>query len=161
MSTKNEKSDVKAKEAFVKKLKDSGFTDVRIVKAPSDIIAKKDGRQWYFEIKMTRQSEKYFGAATLTEWEQAFKTPDTYRFVVAVEPTNSEADYEFIELTPAELMKYSSVPPSKVYFNLSLNNLREGSHIPSSKNKRKSKSIRFSEKSFQVLQDAFNRMRSE
>ena len=160
MSANNTKSDVKAKEAFVKKLEERGFTDVRIVKAPSDIIAKKDDREWYFEIKMTRQSDRYFGAATLTEWEQAFKTPDTYRFIVAAASTCNDEEYEFFELTPNELMKYSSVPPGKVYFNLRLTKLRDSSNIPPSGNKNR-KSIRFTEKSFEILQGAFSQMRSK
>ena len=91
------KSDKDAKASFVQHLEENGFTDVQIVKAPSDIIAKKNGIQWYFEIKMTTHRDKYFGAATFTEWEQAFKTPETYRFVIAIKDEAQATGFEFID----------------------------------------------------------------
>ena len=54
------KSDKQAKEAVVQHLVEKGFKDVKIVKSPSDIIAMKDGVQWYFEVKMTSHRDRYF-----------------------------------------------------------------------------------------------------
>jgi hypothetical protein len=67
---------------------------------------------------MTEKTDSCFGAATLTEWEQAFKTPDRYRFVIAIKGENDT--FTFREFTPAEFMQYSTIPPFKVYFNLNL-----------------------------------------
>jgi len=80
---KNLKSDIGAKGAFRRELLSRGF-EARIAKSPADIVATKDGRTWYFEIKMTRRTDTYFGAATLTEWAQALADPDHFRFVVAI-----------------------------------------------------------------------------
>lgn len=159
MTKTNPKSDVKAKAAFVRHLEENGFTDVKVVKAPSDIMAVKDGEQWYFEIKMTKHKDRYFGAATFTEWEQAFKTPDTYRFVVAIEPESEDENFEFIELTPTQLMRYSSIPPCKVYFNLDIPKLKNGNDEAVVK-PRQSKALKLTEKAFQVIYDAFRSLQS-
>lgn len=119
MAMKNKKSDVKAKQAYKTELEENGYTEVQITGSPTDIKAKKDGHQYYFEIKMTKQNDTYFGAATLTEWIQAFKTPNYFKFVIA--KTNEDEDsFEFIEFSPFELMKHSTIPPFKIYFNVSL-----------------------------------------
>jgi len=47
----NRRSDVDAKEAFCNELINRGYDNVRVTAHPSDIMAEKDGRQWYFEIK--------------------------------------------------------------------------------------------------------------
>ena len=60
----NKRSDVNAKNEFVKLLQDRGF-EASVVSKPADIIATKDGQTWYFEIKMTKRTDDYFGAATL------------------------------------------------------------------------------------------------
>lgn len=52
---------------------------------------------------------------------QAIKTPDHYRFVIA-KTDEAEEEFDFIELTPAEMMEFSTIPPFKVYFNIDLNN---------------------------------------
>lgn len=116
--TKNKKTDVPAKKAFVEELKTKGF-DARITGAPADITAVRDGQTWYFEIKMTHRRDTYFGAATMTEWEQALKDPDHYRFVVAI-TDETDSTFEFREFAPAEFMRFSTIPPFKVYFNLDL-----------------------------------------
>ena len=112
----NKKSDVKAKAEFVKRLQDKGFS-VSIVSKPADIVATRDGETWYFEIKMTKRTDVYFGAATLTEWKQAIADPEHFRFVVA-KTNEEESEFEFLEYTPEEFMKYSTIPPFKVYFNI-------------------------------------------
>lgn len=155
---KNTKSDLKAKAAFVRHLEGNGFTNVMAVKAPSDIVAMKDGVKWYFEIKMTKKTDVYFGAATFTEWEQAFITPETYRFIIAIETSGEEDEFDFIELTPSQLMEYSTIPPCKVYFNINLQNIKN-TDCKKGRN-RKSKAIKLTEKSFRVIQDAFKSLRS-
>lgn len=114
------KSDIKAKKAYIEYLEKKGFTNCRVEASPADVIAEKDGETFYFEIKKTTKSDSYFGAATLTEWAQAIKTPDHYRFVVA-KTNEAEDEFSFMELTPAEMMAHSTIPPFKVYFNIDLN----------------------------------------
>lgn len=116
---KNQKSDVNAKLAFRQELCSRGYNDVEIISAPADIMAEKDGEIWYFEIKMTKRTDTYFGAATETEWEQAFKDPEHYRFVIA-QTNENEDQFKFIEITPEELMEASTIPPFKVYFNIDM-----------------------------------------
>lgn len=74
-SEKNEKCDVKAKNAYKKYLESHGYFDVKRIGSPADIIAQKNGQTYYFEIKMTKRRDNYFGASTLTEWLQALKRP--------------------------------------------------------------------------------------
>lgn len=114
----NKKSDVKAKAEFVKVLNGRGF-EAKVVSSPADIMAVKDGHTWYYEIKMTKKAENYFGAASLTEWKQAFADPEHFRFVIA-KTNEEESEFEFIEYTPEEFMSFSTVPPFKVYFNINL-----------------------------------------
>ena len=111
------RTDVPAKRAFLERLKAAGF-EAEITSAPSDIIAQKDGETWYFEIKMTEKNDSCFGAATLTEWEQAMKTPERYRFVVAIK--GEDESFLFKEYTPEEFLEFSTIPPFKVYFNINL-----------------------------------------
>lgn len=113
---RNKKSDVKAKAAYVEHLKSNGFTNPKVISSPADITAEKNGDTWYFEIKKTSQENKYFGAATLTEWIQALKDPDHFRFVIARE--SNEEKFDFFEYTPSEFMEVSSIPPFKVFFNI-------------------------------------------
>lgn len=112
----NKKSDVKAKTEFVKLLQGRGF-EAAVVSSPADIKATRAGETWYFEIKMTKRADVYFGAATLTEWRQALADPAHFRFVVA-KTDEAESAFEFIEYTPAEFMGLSTIPPFKVYFNI-------------------------------------------
>ena len=112
----NEKSDKIAKQKYVEYLKSNGFDDVKIIKAPSDIIAYKDGEKYYFEIKMTHKTDLYFGAATITEWKQALDDPTHFYFVVAIQFNNG--DFVFHEYSPFEFLNFSSVPPFKIYFNI-------------------------------------------
>lgn len=115
------KSDIKAKKAYIENLEKRGYTNCRVEASPADVVAEKNGETFYFEIKKTTKTDSYFGAATLTEWAQAIKTPDHYRFVIA-KTDEAEEEFDFIELTPAEMMEFSTIPPFKVYFNIDLNN---------------------------------------
>ena len=153
------KSDKDAKATFVAHLENRGFTDVQIVKAPSDIIAKKDGLQWYFEIKMTTHHDKYFGAATFTEWEQAFKTPDTYRFIVAIKNAEQAMGFEFIELTPEEMMKHSTIPPCKVYFNLDIPTIKGEATAKKKSANRENKAIKLTPETFAIVSEAFGKLK--
>ena len=116
----NGKSDVKAKKKFIEELEARGFTNARIVASPADIVAEKDGKECFFEIKMTKTASKnkaYFGAATITEWKQALATPDRYFFVVAY-TDDAEENFHYVEYTPSEFMSFSTIPPFKVFFNI-------------------------------------------
>lgn len=119
MNMENKKSDVKAKRAFCDELLKRGYDAADIVSAPADIKATKDGLVWYYEIKMTRRTDTYFGAATATEWAQAFQDPDHYRFVIAQTDEN-ENEFKFLEFTPKEFMKACTIPPFKIYFNIDM-----------------------------------------
>ena len=159
---KNNKSDVAAKIAFKQDLESRGYTNVEIKKAPSDIIAQKDGQQWYFEIKKTSQDKEYFGAATLTEWEQALTTPDNYRFVIAKEDITQDSGFEFIELTPEELMASSTIPPTKIYFNVRLDKIRGSEdHSLSKKRTREKKggAIHLNIETFNIVKEAYEKLR--
>ncbi len=118
----NKKSDVNAKLAYKAYLGKKGFSNVRIIASPADIIAEKQNKVYYFEIKMTQQNRNYFGAATITEWQQALKKPDTFKFVIA-KTSDSGLNFEFIEFTPHDFLKYSTIPPFKVNFNIDLENI--------------------------------------
>lgn len=158
--SQNLKSDVAAKTAYISYLSRIGYEDARIVSSPSDIVAYKDGRQWYFEIKMTTQTDSYFGAATQTEWEQAFKTPETFRFVVALKNDAITEGYEFFEFTPAEFMQYSTVPPFKIFFNIDMKKLRGNEDVKKKKSgNRKIKSVKFTHAVFEILQQTWNNIR--
>ena len=145
----NKKSDVKAKQAHVNKLNAEGF-QARVTGSPADITAEKDGATWYFEIKMTRHTDRYFGAATQTEWRQAFKDPDHFRFVVIIADETDE-NFQFIEYTPAEFMEFSTIPPFKVYFNIDFTG-------KSKKANRERKSIPLTSENFQVVDECFGKL---
>ncbi|HSZ85953.1 MAG TPA: hypothetical protein VK787_07970, partial [Puia sp.] len=61
MAITNKKSDIKAKNAYKEHLEISGYSNVQIIASPADIKAIKDNKTYFFEIKMTKQSENYFG----------------------------------------------------------------------------------------------------
>ena len=144
------RTDVTAKQAFLEKLISEGY-HAEIKAQPSDIIAEKDGETWYFEIKMTEKTDSCFGAATLTEWEQAFKTPDRYRFVIAIKGENDT--FAFREFTPAEFMQYSTIPPFKVYFNLNLQG------ATSRKRRKYNGAVSFSEERFKNMLELYKKFK--
>jgi hypothetical protein len=144
----NKKSDVAAKLAYVNKLNAEGYK-ARITGSPADVTAEKEGETWYFEIKMTHQEDRYFGAATQTEWAQAFKDPAHFRFVVAI-ADEADEHFRFIEYTPAEFMEFSTIPPFKVYFNIDFTGK------PKRKSKREKKSVSLTEENFHRLNEAYN-----
>lgn len=62
---KNKKSDVLAKQAFIKELETRGF-QARVTGAPADITATRNGETWYFEIKMTHRTQYLLSKYTST-----------------------------------------------------------------------------------------------
>lgn len=146
MNIENNKSDVSAKEAYVKELQKNGYK-AQIVKAPADITAEKDGQKWYFEIKKTAQTDKYFGAATMTEWKQALEDPYHFRFVIAIDL--GEDKWSFKEYTPSEFMEFSTIPPFKVYFNIDFSNNGK------KPKKGKSNAVKMSQDNFYKLTEAY------
>lgn len=108
------KSDVPAKLAFVADLKSRGI-DARVTGSPADVTAEIDGRVHYFEVKYTRAENTYFGAATLTEWQAALDHEERFRFVVAF---MRDGKWVFHEYTPRDFMRFSSIPPFKIFFRV-------------------------------------------
>lgn len=145
----NKKSDVKAKAEFVKWLNDRGF-NASIKCKPADIVAFKDGQTWYFEIKMTKRTDVYFGAATLTEWKQAVADPEHFRFVVA-KTNEAETEFEFLEYTPEEFMAFSTVPPFKIFFNIDF----------AGKVSKTKKATRLTYENLEVMSECFDRIKGE
>jgi len=107
------KSDKPAKRAFIEKLLREGYENPRVTATPADVTAEREGQTYYFEIKFTRRTTWYFGAATLTEWKAALANADRFRFVVARE---IQGEWQFQEFTPEEFMAFSSIPPFKIFF---------------------------------------------
>ena len=147
----NNKSDVSAKKAFIQSLSQRGFK-AKVAGSPADIIAEKDGETWYFEIKMTHQTDTYFGAATSTEWKQAFADSKHYRFVIA-KANEAETEFEFLEYTPEEFLEFCTIPPFKVYFNIRLDGIQKRR-----KQSGKSKSIPLTRENFKMLETTFSRL---
>ena len=150
----NMKADTGAKGAFRRELLARGF-DARITQSPADITASKDGRNWYFEIKMTRRTDTYFGAATLTEWAQALADPDHFRFVVAVCRDDAGTDFDFIEYTPAEFMEFSTVPPFKIFFKVDLSGRKR------KRSGKKSRAVPLTEGALARLQECFGALKAD
>lgn len=143
------KSDADAKSAFCKVLEDRGFvTEIR--QSPADIRALKDGQEWFFEVKKTSRDKDYFGGATSTEWEQAFRDPAHYRFVICRKLP--DGSFTFIELTPAQMMEYSTIPPFKVFFNIPLDGSKK-------KVRGSSRALRLSEEAFREFNGAYRRLK--
>lgn len=146
----NKKSDVKAKSVFVKLLQERGF-EAAVVSSPADIKATKNGQTWFFEIKMTKRSNVYFGAATLTEWRQALADPEHFRFVVA-KTNEAEEEFEFIEFTPEEFLEYSTVPPFKFFFNVNLKD--------TGKKRRGDKAVQLTKENFEVMDRCYGEIKN-
>lgn len=146
----NDKSDIKAKEAYVNYLIQQGYVDVQIVHSPVDIIAYKNGKKHFFEIKATKRKSTYFGAVTFTEWECALKNKEVFKFVVIKE---IDEEYEFYEFTPEEFMQYSTIPPIKVYFNIDLNQKK--------KKTRNTTALRMNKEVFLELNETYKKLKNK
>lgn len=147
----NKKSDVAAKRSYVNKLNAEGF-QAEIAKSPADIVAKNDGETWYFESKMTHQEDLYFGAATQTEWAQAFKDPEHFRFVVVI-ADEADEHFRFLEYTPAAFMKFSTIPPFKVYFNIDFTGKQR------KRSSGEKKAISLTEENFRQLDESYKALK--
>ena len=150
---KNKKSDVLAKQAFIKELETRGF-QARVTGAPADITATRDGQTWYFEIKMTHRTDRYFGAATMTEWKQALKDSAHYRFVV-VKADEADAVFYFKEYSVEEFMQYSTIPPFKVYFNVPV----DGSEAPLRKMGGETRAVLLTKEGFHKLMACYESLK--
>lgn len=150
------KSDVSAKQAFVERLLQNGYESAEVKAEPADVMAVKDGAVWYFEIKLTDHSDKCFGAATLTEWEQAFKDPEHFRFVVAIR--DEAGSFEFRQFTPAEFLAFSTIPPFKVYFNIDFSGR---ARRESGKGGKRKPAIKLTRDNFAQMNKLFKSMRDE
>ena len=134
----NKKSDVAAKQAYVNKLNAEGYK-ARITGSPADVTAEKDGETW-------------FGAATQTEWRQAFKDPAHFRFVVVIADEKDE-HFRFIEYTPAEFMEFSTIPPFKVYFNIDFTGKQR------KRSSGEKKAISLTEENFRQLDESYKALK--
>lgn len=149
----NKKSDAPAKEAFVQLLHNQDFIEIKITKRPADITAKdKCGVPYYFEIKSTEKEDKYFGAATLTEWEAAIADEGHYFFVVAIRRDDT---WIFHKYTPQEFMQFSSIPPFKVNFNIPVG---ENKATETSKGRTR---IQMNKKRLEEMTNLYNKFRED
>jgi len=148
------KSDIDAKEAYKTELKKEGYKNIKTIKTPADIKATKDGEDYYFEIKWT-EKEKYFGAATLTEWEAAYKNPNNYFFVIC-QKTGSKK-YNFFKLKPDDLEKFSTVPPFKFFFYITL---PFNKNVLKKESTRPNKALRLNKDRFDALNKLYKKLKS-
>ena len=147
------KSDVDAKKAYSEYLKSKNFKNIKVISSPSDISAEKNGEVFYFEIKKTSNKEKYFGAATLTEWVGALENKSNYFFVVALSLGNEE--WEFTKYTPDEFIKFSTIPPFKIFFSVPMSKKEK------SKERRNVSAIKLSEDNIFKLKNFYDNLKDE
>ena len=127
--SKNSSLATLARKAYIEKMQLSVLYDKP--KSYADIVAKNQkGEEEYYEIKataMTRQEyskigqrkTKYFGAATLSEWNVARLCPKRYIFVLVVmNKDNPEEMLDHIEWSAQDLLYYSTIPPYKINLNI-------------------------------------------
>ena len=89
------------------------------VKEADICVILANGEKYYFELKKATlgKDNVIFGSATLTEWRAARENSGHYFFVIAIELSKNKK-YDFHIITPEAFMKYSYIPPFKVYFNI-------------------------------------------
>ena len=145
------RSDVDAKDALSMHLSNNGYNKIEVVSSPSDIIAYKNNKKYYFEVKKTSRTDKYFGAATTTEWKAALDNPDTYFFVVCIK---SNIEWEFNFYTPQEFIKYSTIPPFKIYFSVPLTKDEKSKPI------NRKTAIQATKENLKVLIDFFEKLKN-
>lgn len=136
-----------AKEALISILKKK-YKEISFNGRPSDLKAiDESGKVFFYELKATRK-ERYFGSASFSEWELALDNKDKYFFIVAYY-NEATKQFTFSEYTPAEFMKFSTIPPFKVYFNLSA---KTGQSLVSSK----TKALRLEKENFDTLNKVYS-----
>ena len=145
------KSDKDAKEAYIEKLQSEGYSNIKVISKPADIIASKDGQDFYFEIKKTERKDIYFGAATLTEWVAAIDNTNNYFFVIAIKLSKNK--WKFEQYTPHQFMEYSSIPPFKFYFIVPISEKEKSKKRKKSRRNVSSEIIYYLKKVFKNLDD--------
>ena len=150
----NINSDYAAIEAYKKELEANSY-DVTKGNGSADLIAKKGGIEYYFEIKKTAKKENIFGAATFTEWEKAFEMENNYFFVIAQEyEIKGKKKFRFKEISPKEFIKFSTIPPIKVNFNASISIDNNGELVLTPPKKRRTTTVLFDKGKFNTLNAA-------
>lgn len=145
------------KEWYCQQLEKYGFVSPRIRKDPADITAVKDGKTWWFEIKYTTKKDKYYGGSYETEWEQAFKDPDHFRFVV-IKTNKLATKFEvFHEYTPKEFMDICKIPPFVATFTIRFTPLKRARKVTTEE----VKSIDFTKEVFEKIHDTFSIIRKK
>lgn len=121
-----ERIDVVAKRLFAKYLKTNEYDNIKS-SSVVDLEADKGDNHYFFEIKSTKEATNYFGAATETEWNQAYSecasdNNNIFYFVIVQKFTEEkEEKYRFKLFSPEDFLKISkktTIPPFKVYFNI-------------------------------------------
>ena len=148
----NDRSDKKAKQAYVEYLEKNGFT-AKVINHPVDIEADKDGQRWYFEIKKTKHTDKYYGGATMNEWQRALKDPVHFRFVIAID--HEDGTWDFKEYTPLLFQEYSTIPPFKIYFNVNFEKNSE------KQTNRKTEAVRMNIENFKKMKETFDKLKEK
>ena len=115
------RSDKAVKQCFIKLLRRTYGKKCKCTKSDkADICAHLDnGKKYLFELKKVSLNDKnvIFSAASLTEWEAAIDKSVPYFFVIAIELIINKK-YDFHIIAPEDFMKYSYIPPFKIYFNI-------------------------------------------
>ena len=148
----NDRSDKKAKKAYIDYLEKNGYS-AKMGNDSIDIEAEKDGQKWYFEIKKTKHTDKYFGGATMNEWQKALEDPEHFRFVIAID--HEDGTWDFKDYTPSQFQEFSTIPPFKVYFNIYF---EKNSKKQSNRKKRAKK---MNEDNFKKMEEAFNNLQEK
>jgi len=138
------------KERFCDILRERGFINVKITKTPTDITAELDGKPWWFEIKSTVEPQKCWGSSAETQWKKAFEAPERFRFVV-IRTTPKLNEFEYIEYTPEEFMRFCYVTPFSVQFNIPAS-------IPNGK---ENLSFKFNKEVFNKLHSLYDEIRKD
>lgn len=115
-------TDTEAIEPTKNWLTEQGFYNVQKINSPVDFKASRDGQEYFIELKFTSSKKTYFGAATLVEWECALENPENFYFLFAHKQISVTRDdiWDFELMLAEELMKYSTIPPFKIFFSIPL-----------------------------------------
>ncbi|MEK9150390.1 MAG: hypothetical protein AAB267_10155 [Candidatus Desantisbacteria bacterium] len=104
-------SDLLSKQRCKKWLESTGFDDVKSAKNEScDLRAKKDGKDYYIEIKYSskEKGEDFFGTVMLTEMHKAIENKSNYLFLIC--RGNDKIDNWFFKLfTVEDFLKYCTL----------------------------------------------------
>lgn len=87
----------------------------------ADIIVdsiSSDRIKYYFEVKGTTKDSNYFGATTITECMAAIQNKGRYWFLIV--NVTKEMEDAVLCMTLQDMLKYMTIPPFKINFNLSV-----------------------------------------